>query len=134
MHVENRYFFYFSKYLRSYNQVLLSTIFYKILGSFNETLTGSSLACNIFSRKSWFLVLDKSQAQIGGDVITWFFSTVRKQKFRCIQAHSWNPPHHPHHSFQCFLSVSVWCVYFVYLHHSYQYYFRFTGRTKSYCI
>ena len=29
-------------------------------------------------------------------------------------------------SFQCYLSLSVWCVCFVYLHHSYQYYMCFT--------
>ena len=73
-------------------QILLSTIFYKMPGTFNETfLTLSSLACNIFSKNSWFLFLDKSQVQKSVDVITCFFCTVKKQKFRSIQTHSWNP-------------------------------------------
>ena len=38
--------------------------------------------------------------------------------------------------FQCYLSLSVWCVSmcFVYLHHLYHYYLCFTGRTQSYWI
>ena len=72
-------------------QVVLSTIFYGNPGIFNETfLTWRSLACNIFSKQSWFLFLDKSQVQKSGDVISCFFGTVKKEKFRCIQAHSCN--------------------------------------------
>ena len=32
-------------------------------------------------------------------------------------------------SFKCYLCLSVWCVCFVYLHHFYQYYLCFAGRT-----
>ena len=42
-------------------QVLLSTIFYKKSGTFNEIfLIWSSLTCNTFLKKSWFLCSDKS--------------------------------------------------------------------------
>ena len=37
------------------------------------------------------------------------FALSKKQKFRSIHAHSWNPPP-PHHS-QCYISLSVWCVF-----------------------
>ena len=70
----------------------------------------SLLACNIFSKNSWFIFLDKSQVQKSVDVITCFFCTVKKQKFRSIQAYSWNPCPHHHHS-QCCISLSVWCVF-----------------------
>ena len=65
-------------------QILLSTIFYERSGTFNEILSWSSLAWNIFS-KIWFLFSDKSQVQKSGDVITCFF--------RRIQAHSLKPTH-----------------------------------------
>ena len=89
MHVENRYFFIFQNILElkrifeivvSFFQILLSTIFYKKSGTFNETfLTWSSLTCNIFSKKSWFLFSDKSQVQKSGDVITCFFCAVKNK-------------------------------------------------------
>ena len=64
----------------SFFQILLSTIFYKKSGTFNETfLTWSSLTCNIFSKKSWFLFSDKSQVQKSGDVITCFFCAVKNK-------------------------------------------------------
>ena len=63
----NQLFFDFSKYLRNYKeysksqwlfQVLLSTIFYKTFGTFNETfLTLSSITCNIFSKRAAFCVV-----------------------------------------------------------------------------
>ena len=111
----------------SFFQVLLSTIFYKRSGTFNETfLTLSSVAYNIFSKKnSWFLFLNKSEVQKSVQVITCFSYTVRKQKFKSIQVHSWTPAPF----FQCYLFLSVWCVCFVYLHHFYQYYLCFAGRT-----
>ena len=84
---------------------MLSTIFYKRSGTFNETLTLSSLAY-IFSKNSWFLFLDKSQVQKSVDVITCFFCTVKKQKYRSIQAHSWTPL-----PFQRYLFLRVWCVF-----------------------
>ena len=85
---------------------LLSTIFYKVSGILNETLTLTSLAY-IFSKNSLFLFLDKSQIQKSANVITCFFCTVRKQKFRSVDTTIQNPPPH---SFQCYLSLSVWCV------------------------
>ena len=97
----------------SFFQVLLSTIFYKRSGTFNETfLTLSSLP---FSQKnSWFLFLDKSQVQKSVGVITWFPCSLNKQKFKNIQAHGCIPL-----PFQYYHSLSVWCVCFVYLHHFY---------------
>ena len=92
----------------SFFQVLLSTIFYKRSGTFNETLTLSSLAY-IFSKNSWFLFLDKSQVQKNVDVITCFSCTVKKQKFKSIQAHSWTP-HFPMLSFSKCL-VCVFCLF-----------------------
>ena len=71
----------------------------------------SLLACNIFSKNSWFMFLDKSQVHKSVDVIICFFCTVKKQKFRSIQAYSWNPCPHHHHS-QCCISLSVWCVFY----------------------
>ena len=89
MHVENRYFFIFQNILETkknfrnlltFFQILLSTIFYKKSGTFNETfLNWSSLTCNIFSKKSWFLFSDKSQVQKSGDIITCFFCTVKNK-------------------------------------------------------
>ena len=127
MHVETGYFFIFgnilitAKNFRNRRKVLLTTIFYKSSGTFNETWTLILLAYNIFSKNSWFLFLDKSQVQKSVDVITCFSFTVIKQKFKTIQAHSWALP------FQCYLSLSNCCVSFVYLHYSYQYYLYFTG-------
>ena len=52
-------------------------------------------------------------------------SLVKKQKFKSIQAHSLNPP-----PFQMLsLPKCLVCVCFVYLHHFYQYYLCFAGRT-----
>ena len=87
-------------------QVILSTIFYKVSGILNETLTLTSLVY-IFSKNSLFLFLDKSQIHKSVNVITCFFCTVRKQKFRSVHTTIQNPPPH---SFQCYLSLSVWCV------------------------
>ena len=92
---------------------------YYFLGTFNETfLTLSSLACNIFSKNSWFLFLDKFQVQKSVDVITCFFCNVKKQKFRSIQAHSWNshPPHPtPPPPFPVlYFSKYLVCVLFIY--------------------
>ena len=83
---------------------MLSTIFYKVSGRFNVTLTLSLLAY-FFSKNSLFLFLNKSQVQKSVDVFTCFFFTVKKRKFRSVR--SWNlpPPF-----FQCYLSLSVWCV------------------------
>ena len=45
-------------------QVLLSTIFYK-KSSMKPSWLGSSLTCNIFSKKSWFLCSDKPHKKWG---------------------------------------------------------------------
>ena len=112
-------------------QVLLSTIFYKKSCTSNEAfLTWSTLTCNIFSEKSWFLYSYKSQVQKSGDTITCFFCTVKKKKFRSSQAHSWNPI--PLSSVISLLVIMV-CVYFVYLHDFRQCYLCFTGRIMSEC-
>ena len=97
-------------------QVLVSTIFYQGSGTFNETFVIlSSLAYNIFSKNSWFPFLGKSQVQKSVNIITCFFCTVKKQKFRSI--HSWNPSPllFPVVSFSKCL-VCVFCLYtpFVY--------------------
>ena len=64
-------------------QIRISTIFDKKSGKLNETfLTWTSLTCNIVSRKSWYLFIDKSQVQNSGDFITSFFLTVKNKKFR----------------------------------------------------
>ena len=111
IHVETRYFLIFQNIVgtaKNFQNVgtLLSTIFYKVSGILNETLTLTSLAY-IFSKNSLFLFLDKSQIQKSANVITCFFCTVRKQKFRSVHTTIQNPPPH---SFQCYLSLSVWCV------------------------
>ena len=132
MYVETRYFLIFQNMVGTKNfrnrmdfcQVLLSTIFYKKSGTFNENfLTLSSLACNISWKNSWFLFLDKSQVQKSVDVITCFSCTVKKQKFKSIRVHSLTAPPFP------MLSFSKWCVCFVYVHHSYQYHLCFAGTT-----
>ena len=65
----------------------------------------------ISSKNSWFLFLDKSQVQKSVDVITCFSCTVKKQKFKGIQAHSWIPLF-PMLSFsKCLVCV---CVLFIY--------------------
>ena len=89
MHLETRYFFIFKNILGTFFQVMLSTIFYKVSGRFNVTLTLSLLAY-FFSKNSLFLFLNKSQVQKSVDVFTCFF---------------FPPPF-----FQCYLSLSVWCV------------------------
>ena len=140
MHVETRFFFLFLKMqeLRrifeiagSFLQVLLSTIFYKRSGTRNETfLTLSSLAYNIFSKNpAGFCLLINRNFKKSVDVIACFSCTVKKQKFKSIQDHRWIPL-----LFECYLSLSVWCVCFAYLHHFYQYYLCFAGRTQFYCI
>ena len=123
MHLEARYFVIFQKIFGTtknfqiagmFFQVLLSTIFYQGSGTFNETfLILSSLAYNIFSKNSWFPFLGKSQVQKCVNIITCFFCTVKKQKFRSI--HSWNPSPllFPVVSF----SKCLICVFFVYIHH-----------------
>ena len=121
MHLEARYFVIFQKIFGTtknfqiagmFFQVLLSTIFYQGSGTFNETfLILSSLAYDIFSKNSWFPFLGKSQVQKSVNIITCFFCTVKKQKFRSI--HSWNPS--PLKEFQCYLSLSVWCVCFLFI-------------------
>ena len=73
----------------TYFQVLLSTIFYKTLGTFYETF----LTCNIFFKKGCFLFSDKSQVEKSGDVIISFFCTIKNQKCRSNQAHSGNLTH-----------------------------------------
>ena len=95
-----------SKELPKLQGLFSSSSEYYFLRKVNETLSWSSLACNIFA-KVWFLFSDKSQVQKSGDVITCFFCTVKKQNFRSIQAHSWKPPSP---FFQCCLSRGVWCV------------------------
>ena len=102
MHVEARYFLIFENILRTTRnfqnrgnsfQVLLSTIFYKSSGTFNETfLTLSMLTYNIFSKKqlasvSWYISSSKTV-----DVITCFSCTIKTQKFKSIQTHSCSPP------------------------------------------
>ena len=114
MHAETRYFLIFQNILRTKNfrnrMNFFSNsgvVFYERSGTFNEAiLTLSLLACNIFSKNSWFLFLDKSYGQRSFDVTTCFFCTFKKQKCRSIQDHSWNPLH-----LQCYLSLSVWCVF-----------------------
>ena len=71
------------------SQVLLSTIFYKKYGTFNETfLTWSSLTCNIFLKNSWFLCSDKSHIRKNYDVIACFFCPIKEQKFKSSQTHN----------------------------------------------
>ena len=101
MHVETRYFLVFQNILGikkfrnrtnffsgSPKYYFLQKVRYIQWNDLNVPL--SSLALNIFSKNSWFLFLDKFQVQKGVDVITCFFCTVKKQKFRSIQTHSWN--------------------------------------------
>ena len=111
-------------------QVLLSTIFYKTSSLFNETfLTWISLTYNIFSKKRWFLFTDKLHVQKSGDFRNCLFWAVKRKIQK--QPGSQLEPYPP---FQCYLSLSVWCVCFVYLHHFYQCYSCFKDRTQSYCI
>ena len=86
---KNQLFFYFSIYLRNCKefsksqwlfQVLLSTIFDKKSGTFNDTfLTWSLLTCKIFSKKSWFLSSDKSHIQKSGNVTASFALSKNKK-------------------------------------------------------
>ena len=55
---------------------MLITVIYKVSGTFNETLTLSSLAY-VSSENSLFLFLDKSQVQKSVDVITCSFYPVK---------------------------------------------------------
>ena len=51
--------------------------FYIKSGTFSEVfLTWSSLTCNIFSKKSWFLCSDKSQVPKSGDVVACFYCDI----------------------------------------------------------
>ena len=89
-------------------QILLSTSSYKKSGTFNETfLTWSSLTCNIFSKKSWFLFSDKPQVQKSVDVITCFFCTVKNKNSEAARLIVGTPFPIP---FQCYFSQSVWCM------------------------
>ena len=109
-----------SKELPKSQGLFSSSSEYYFLRKVKETLSWSSLACNIFA-KIWFLFSDKSQVQKSGDVITCFFRTVKKQNFRSIQAHSWKPlfPLFSMLSFsRCLVCFGV-C--FLYLHHFYQF-------------
>ena len=109
-----------SKELPKSQGLFSSSSEYYFLWKVNETLSWSSLACNIFA-KIWFLFSDKSQVQKSGDVITCFFRTVKKQNFRSIQAHSWKPPF-PLFSMLSFSRFLVcFGVCFLYLHHFYQF-------------
>ena len=96
-------------------QVRISTIFYKKWGTLNETfLTWNTLACNILSKKSWFLFSDKAQVQKSGDFITSFFCSVKKKekKIRSNLTHSWNL-NSPISSVVFFIytiSVSIFCL------------------------
>ena len=136
MHVEIRHFFIFenvlrtTKNFRNHRNFFSSSVKYYFLQKVRyiqwNFLTLSSVAYTIFSKKpSWFLFLNKSEVQKSVQVITCFSYTFRKQKFKSIQVHSWTPVPF----FQCYLFLSVWCVCFVYLHHFYQYYLCFAGRT-----
>ena len=134
MHVESSYFLIFQNILgtkknfrnrKDFFQVLLGTILYKRSGTFNETfLTWSSLTCNIFSIKSWFLFSDNSHAQKSGDVITCFFCTVKNKTSEAARLIVGNPPPYSVLSFSKCL-----CLCLVYLHHFHQCYLCFTGRT-----
>ena len=131
MHVETKYFLIFENILRTRNnfrilQVLLCTIFYKSSGTFNETFLTLSLLAHIFSKKtSWFLFLNKSQVQKSVDGITCFSALSKNENSKASRLIvGTRPP-----PFQCCPSLSVWCVFFVYLHHFFQHYLCFTGRT-----
>ena len=90
----------------------------------------------------WKFFLKKQQLEITlilpiyttTDVITCFSCTVKNQKFKSIQAHSWTPPPLSlPHPFQCYLSLSFGacvcvCVFCI-LHHFYHYYLCFARRT-----
>ena len=116
MHVETRYFFIFenilitAKNFRNRRKVLLTTIFYKSSGTFNETWTLILLAYNIFSKNSWFLFLDKSQVQNSVDFTTCFSCTVKEQNIKSIQAHSWTPPPHPFQCYHLFIYTISICI------------------------
>ena len=116
----NQVFFDFSKYLKYYKefskpqgffQVLLSTIFYKKSGTFNASfLTWSSLACNIFSKKSWFLFSHKCQVQKNDDLITCFFCTIKNKNSKAARLMVGNPPSFPVWSCsKCF--VCAFCLF-----------------------
>ena len=84
--------------------------------TFNETfVTLSSLTCNIFSKNSWFLFLEKSQVQKTVDVITCFFCTVKKNKdseaSRLIVGTSPVTPPFP----VLYFSKCLVCVLFIYI-------------------
>ena len=110
MHVETRYFFYFGKCLRNNKEFSkLQEVFcrfckvlfcYKRSGTFSETfLTLSLFACNIFSRKE----------TVGlSFLINLKFRKVYCQKTK-IQKHPGSQLDPTSH-FQCYLSLSVWCV------------------------
>ena len=71
----------------------------------------------MFSQKkpSWFLFLDNLKFK---KVSTSLLASLSLSKSKNSKASRLivGPP------FQCYLSLSVWCVCFVYLHHFYQYY------------
>ena len=87
--VETRYFLIFQNILGAtknfsiagtFFQILLSTIFYKKSGTFNEaSLSWTSLTWNIFSKKRCVLCRDKSQVQKSCDIIVCFFVLSKKQ-------------------------------------------------------
>ena len=67
-----------------------------------------------FRKKQLVLFLDKSQVLKSVNVITCFFCTAKKQKFRSTQAHDWNPLS-PHPSFPV-LSFSKCLVYILFIY------------------
>ena len=132
MDVETRYFLIFKDILRTAkNFGNHGKLFFKFcLVLFYKKLHVHIIFCkkktNKINSNSWFLFLDKFQVQKGVDVITYFSCTVKKQKFKSIQAHSWTLPPNPFPM----LSFSKCLVCFlVYLHHFDQYYLFFTGGT-----
>ena len=101
---------------RTFFQVLLSTIFYRKSGTFNKTfLTQSSLTCNIFSKRSWFLFSDKSQVQKSGNLITCFFCNVKNKNSEAARLIvGTSPPPFPVLSFsKCLVCVFFVCIIFI---------------------
>ena len=120
MHVETRYFLIFqnilgsTKNFRNQMDFFSSSAKYYFLqkvGTFIETLilTWSSLASNIFSKKSFCFLINLKFKKVVTSLLAAFALSKNKisEASRLIVGPS-------PFSFQCYLSLSVWCILFIY--------------------
>ena len=109
MHVETRYFLIFqnilgsTKNFRNQMDFFSSSAKYYFLqkvGTFIETfiLTWSSLASNIFSKKSFCFLINLKFKKVVTSLLA-SLALSKKQNFRCIQAHSWTGSRFSHNRF-----------------------------------